>query len=134
MASTTTNGLIFQLPYAIVRNIRQSRPGTFSVVGTDPRSNLNRGIREFPATRAEVDRDVFVYVGDVLSFDLQAPCNENGAAAYDIVAVNPSTGVETTQATVAFDKFWNRSIKVTITAINGTTGAVTYTTTYSAAA
>ena len=74
---------------------------------------------------------LFVYVGDVISFVLSAPCNDAAAAACDLNAVNFTTGNVTTQATVYFAGVIQTKITVTITAIDSSSGAITYTTTQS---
>lgn len=133
MASTTTNGVVLEVPYAIIRNIRNQRPWTLAVVGRDPRQYAynQQQLRSFPATIPQASPGIFVYNGDVITFDLQAPANAVDAAGYDLYSVNPSTGVETKAAEVGFDKVWQKQVKITITAINATTGAITFTTAWS---
>lgn len=133
MASTTTNGVVLEVPYAIIRNIRNQRPWTLAVVGRDPRQYAynQQQLRSFPATIPQASPGIFVYNGDVITFDLQAPANAVDAAGYDLYSVNPSTGVETLAAEVGFDKVWQKQVKVTITAIDATTGAITFTTAWS---
>jgi hypothetical protein len=133
MASTTTNGVVLEVPYAIIRNIRNQRPWTLAVVGRDPRQYAynQKQLRSFPATIPQASPGIFVYSGDVITFDLQAPANAVDAAGYDLYSVNPSTGVETKAAEVGFDKVWQKQVKVTITSINATTGAITFATAWS---
>jgi len=130
MASTTTNGVVLEVPYAIIRNVRNARPWTLAVVGRDPRQYAynQQQLRSFPATVAQESPGVFVYVGDVITFDLQAPANAVDAAAYDLYSVNFTTGAETKAAEVGFNKVWQKQVKVTISAINATSGAITFTT------
>lgn len=133
MASTTTNGVVLEVPYAIIRNVRNTRPWTLAVTGRDPRTfayNRNQ-LRSFPATIAQESPGIFVYVGDVITLDLQAPANATDAAAFDLYSVNFSTGVETKAAEVGFNKVWQKQVKVTITAINASSGAITFTTAWS---
>lgn len=133
MASTTTNGVVLEVPYAIISNIRNARPWTLAVVGRDTRQYAynQQQLRTFPATVQQGREGIFVYVGDVITFDLQAPCNSTGAAAYDLYAVNFSTGVSTKQAEVGFNAIWQKQVKITITAIDVASGAVTFTTAWS---
>jgi len=130
MASTTTNGVVLEVPYAIIRNVRNARPWTLAVVGRDPRRYAynQQQLRAFPATIAQESPGVFVYVGDVITFDLQAPANAVDAAAFDLYSVNFTTGAETKAAEVGFNKVWQKQVKVTISAINATSGAITFTT------
>lgn len=130
MASTTTNGVVLEVPYAIIRNIRNSRPWTLSVVGRDPRQYAynQQQLRSFPATIPQASPGIFVYNGDVITFELQAPANAVDAAGYDLYSVNPSTGVETKAAEVGFNQVWQKQVKLTVTAINPTTGAISFTT------
>lgn len=133
MASTTTNGVVLEVPYAIIRNVRNARPWTLAVTGRDPRTfayNRNQ-LRSFPATIAQETPGIFVYVGDVITFDLQAPANATDAAAFDLYSVNFSTGVETKAAEVGFNKVWQKQAKVTISAINASSGAITFSTAWS---
>jgi len=129
MASTTTNGVVLEVPYAIIRNIRNERPWTVSVVGRDPRQYAynQQQLRSFPATIPQASPGVFVYVGDVITFTLQAPCVDGAAQAFDLYAVNPSTGVESLSGVVHFTAAWQKQITVRIDAINPTTGAITWT-------
>ena len=130
MASITTNGVVLEVPYAIIRNVRNSRPWTLAVTGRDPRQyayNQNQ-LRTFPATISQEQPGSFVYVGDVITFDIPAPCNDATAAAFDLYSVNFTTGAETKAAEVGFNKVWQKQIKVTITAIAPVTGAITFTT------
>ena len=138
MASTTTNGVVLEVPYAIIRNIRNARPWTLAVVGRDTRSYAynSKMLRAFPdTTKAQVSDvaneaspGIFVYVGDVITVDLRAPANATDAAIFDLYSVNFSTGVETKAAEVGFNKVWQQQVVVTITAINASSGAITFTT------
>ena len=125
MASTTTNGVVLEVPYAIIRNIRNSRPWTLAVVGREQK------LRYLAATIPQAAPGIFVYVGEVITLDLQAPVNAAAAAAFDLYSVNFSTGVETKAAEVGFNQFWHKQVKVTITAINASSGAITFTTAWS---
>lgn len=133
MASTTTNGVVLEVPYAIIRNIRNSRPWTLSVVGRDPRQYAynQKQLRTFPATIQQGQQGIFVYVGDVVTLDLLAPANAVDAAAFDLYQVNFTTGAETKAAEVGFNKVWQKQVKVTVSAIDATTGAITFTTAWS---
>lgn len=141
MASTTTNGVVLEVPYAIIRNIRNARPWTLAVVGRDPRTYAynRQQLRAFPDTTKpqvsqlanEATQGIFVYVGDVITVDLQAPANATDAAIFDLYQVNFSTGAETKAAEVGFNKVWQQHVKVTITAINASSGAITFTTAWS---
>ncbi len=130
MAAIATNGVVLEVPYAIIRSIQNARPWTLAVVGRDTRQYAynQQQLRSFPATIPQSDPGIFVYVGDVITFDLQAPCNSTGAAAYNLYSVNFTTGVETNAAQVGFNAVWQKQVKVTITAINATSGAITFTT------
>lgn len=138
MASTTTNGVVLEVPYAIIRNLRNVRPWTLAVVGRDTRTYAynSKALRAFPdTTKAQVSNvaneaspGIFVYVGDVITVDLQAPANTTGAAVLDLYQVNFSTGVETKAAEVGFNAVWQKQVVITITAINASSGAITYTT------
>lgn len=131
MDSTTTNGIVLQTPYAYLKNFVRVRPFMTSVIGIDPRLNTNsNNLRTYRPDFAFINNGIIVYVGDKIHFDLQAPCNDPVAPAFDIIQVNPSTGVETTQATARFTAKWQRSMVITVTAINGSSGAVTYTASY----
>lgn len=129
MASTTTNGVVLETPYAIIRNIRNQRPWTISVVGRDTRSAMytQKTLRAFPATVAQETNGIFVYRGDVITLTLQAPCNATDAALFDLYSVNPSTGAETLVTQVGLNAVWQKQAVVTISDINATTGALTYT-------
>lgn len=133
MASTSTNGVVLEVPYAVIRNIRNQRPWTLAVVGRDTRQFAynQQQLRALPATIPQASPGIFVYNGDVLTLDLQAPANTTGAAAFDLYSVHPSTGVETKAAEVGFNQVWQNQVKVTITAIDGSTGALTFTTAWS---
>lgn len=138
MASTTTNGVVLEVPYAIIRNLRNARPWTLAVVGRDPRTYAynNRQLRAFPdTTKAQVSGladeaapGIFVYVGDVITVDLRAPANATDAAILDLYSVNFSTGAETLAAEVGFNQVWQTQVVITITAINASSGAITFTT------
>jgi|SRR5579885_2676467 len=131
MASTVTNGLVLEVPYAIIKNIRNARPWSLSVVGRDPRQYAynQQQLRSLPKTN---DYPINVYRGDVITFTLQAAaCNSTGAAAFDLYSVNFTNGAETKAAEVGFNKVWQRQIVVTISAIDATTGAITFTTGWS---
>jgi len=133
MASTTTNGVVLEVPYAIIRNVRNARPWSLAVAGRDLRTyayNRNQ-LRSLPATIAQESSGIFIYVGDVITFDLQAPANATDAAAFDLYSVNFSTGVETKAAEVGFNKVWQKQVKVTVSAINASSGAITFTTAWS---
>jgi len=130
MASTTTNGVVLEVPYAIIRNIRNARPWTLAVAGRDPRQYAynQQQLRSFPATIQQGTQGIFVYVGDVITFDIIAPANATDAAAYDLYSVDFTTGAETKAAEVGFNLVWQKQVKVTITAIDPLTGAITFTT------
>jgi len=133
--STTTNGVVLQTPYAYLKNFVRVRPFTVSVIGVNPLLNQNSdNLRVFPTNYQSqlygVANGIIVYVGDKIHFDLQAPCNDATAPAFDLIQVNPSTGVETTQKTARFTAKWQRSMVITVTAINASTGAITYTVAY----
>jgi hypothetical protein len=129
MASTTTNGVILEVPYCIVRNIRNSRPWTISVVGRDTRQYAynQQQLRSFPATPAAGKHDIFVYKGDVITFNIPAPCNDATAVGWELWIVDFSAaGAEWKLAEIAFDQVWQKNIIVTIMAIDPTNGATTY--------
>jgi hypothetical protein len=130
MASTTTNGVVLKLPYAIIRNFQRVRPFTVSIVGTDPLRSVSTTLREFPATLTRANSGLFVYTGDTISFDLQAACNDPSALAFDLIQVNPSTGAESTAASIGFTAVWQKSLRMAVSAINASSGAVTYAITY----
>jgi len=101
------------------------------VIGVDPlRPGNPRAIRPWHTTLKGNNNGTFIYVGDELHFDLQAPCNNATAPAFDIVQINQSTGIETTQTTVRFNAIWQRSTVLRVTAIDSSSGAVTFTQTY----
>jgi len=134
MASIVADGVVLRLPYAIINNFRRVRPFSLSVVGQDYRPGFNNQEALFQnhsvpraGTAANQQVQQFVYVGDVISFALQAAANATDAAAFDIVQVNPSTGVTTKVAEVGFDKVWQKNLTITITAINASTGVITFT-------
>ena len=133
MASITTNGVVLEVPYAIIRNVRNIRPWTLSVTGRDTRTYAydSLQLRSFPATIPQESSGVFVYVGDVITLTLQAPANATDAAAFDLYSVNFTTGVETKAAEVGFNKVWQKQIKTTISAINASTGAITFSNAWS---
>jgi len=125
MASTTTNGVVLELPYAIIRNFREVRPYSVGVVSRD-------GItRKIAVNDDDADQGTFVYGGDKIIFELQAPANANNAPLFDIIRVNPGTGAETTDQVVAMPAFWMRRAQITISGINPSTGAVTVSATHS---
>lgn len=138
MASIKTNGVVLEVPYAIIRNVRSARPWTLSVVGRDTNTYAynSKLLRAFPdTTKAQVSQlaneaapGLFVYVGDVITVELRAPANATDAAIFDFYSVNFTTGVETKTAEVGFNQVWQTQVKVTITAINATTGAISFTT------
>lgn len=125
MASITKNGVVLEVPYAIIRNVRNQRPWSLSVV------DRNNQLRALPATVAQESSGVFVYAGDTVTFTIQAPVNDAAAAAYDLYSVNFTTGVETNASTVRFNQVWQRSVKVVISAIDASSGALSLTTTRS---
>jgi len=123
MASITTNGVVLQVPYAIIGNVRLNRAWTLAILGA------NGQLRVFSLSNTTPTQfSPFVYVGDIITFSVLAPCNDAAAAAYDLVAVNFTTGVTSTFATVAFSQKWQTKIVTTISAINASSGAPTYTT------
>jgi hypothetical protein len=130
-ASTVTNGLVLEVPYAIIQNIRNARPWSLSVVGRDTRQYAydQLQLRSLPKSNSY---PVNVYVGDVITFTLQAAaCNSVDAAAFDFYSVNFTNGVTTKAAEVGFNKVWQRQIVVTISAIDASSGAITFTTGWS---
>lgn len=133
MASTTTDGVVLEVPYAIIRNIRNQRPWTLTVIGRDPRqaAHNQKQLRSFPASSAAAASGIFVYAGDVITFALHAPVNASDAAAYDLYSVNPSTGVETKVTEIGFSQIWQMQSTVTVDAIDPTTGAVSFTNAWS---
>jgi len=130
MASTTTNGVVLEVPYAIIRNIRNARPWTLAVVGRDPRQYAynQEQLRSFPATIPQASPGIFVYVGDVITFDIIAPANAVDAAAFDLYSVDFTTGAETKAAEFGFNQVWQKQVKVTINTIDPVTGAITAST------
>ena len=132
MASTTTNGVVLQVPYAIVTNVRTNRPWTLSVTGADLRATAydKLQLRSMPRY-ANATTSLFVYVGDTITFTLQAPCNDANAAAFDMQSVNFTTGVATTTANIGFNAVWQKQIKVTVTAIDPALGTLTLSTSWS---
>jgi len=102
-----------------------------SVIGINPLINKgSNNLRVFSPDYATINQGIRVYAGDAIHFDLQTPCNDAAATAFDLIQVNPSTGVETTQITMKFTAKWQRSMVISITTIDATTGVVAYTTNY----
>ena len=125
MASITTNGVVLKVPYAIISNVRLHRNWTLSVIGASGQ------LRVLSLNNTTLEGSPFVYVGDVIRFSVLAPCNDAAAAAYDLTAVNFTTGAASTFATIYFSQKWQTKIVATVTAIDPSTGAVTYTTAWS---
>jgi len=125
MAAIAPDGVVKEIPYAIIRNVKNQRPWTLSV------RDRNNQFRAFPASVKQVASGVFVYAGDTIYFTLEAPVNDVSAAAFDLYSVNFTTGAETNAATIRFDKIWQKSIKVVISAINASSGAISSTITRS---
>lgn len=131
MASIITNGVVREVPYAIIDTVSKTRPWTLSVVGRDLRASAynQQQLRTLPAgDGGEAKNGIFVYVGDVITLTLRAPCNSVSAPAFNLNQVNFTTGAVTLAATVGFNLTWQKQAVVTITAISATTGAVTFTT------
>jgi len=93
------------------------------VIGVDPLRGVNNSLRVFHTTIKGANNGTFVYVGDAVHFDLQAACNDATAPAFDIVQINQSTGIETTQTTARFNQVWQKSLILTVTAIDAATQA-----------
>jgi len=125
MASTTTNGVVLEVPYGIIKVFRDVRPFSCAVVG---RTGITRTIVKDVRT---ANLGIFVYNGDSILFELQAPANADNVPVFNIVQVNPSTGVETTQAVVTMTAFWQKRLKLAITGINASSGLVSFTTNHS---
>lgn len=124
MASTTTNGVVLEVPYGILQNFRRSRRFVIGLIGRDGKTRIETS--EFKRANA----GLFVYAGDTVYFELVQICNETGAPVFDIAKVNPSTGVVTVQTVQTMPAYWMKRVKLVISAINGTTGTLTYTATY----
>lgn len=124
MASTTVNGVVRELPFAILKNFRAVRTYTVAVV------DRNGQLRALPRTDAEADLGVVVYLGDTISLELAGPCNEANAALFDLIQVTPATGVEAVQSVLTMANTYNRRLRMVITAINASSGLVTFTTAY----
>jgi len=134
MASTTTNGVVLQVPYAVIRNPERTRPFTASIIGPDPLRGGQNTLRAFPTgpiTPSNLVTQYFTYVGDKITWTLQAPCVDPSAKAFEFGRVSFTTGVVTLDSIVSFTAAWQRQLVVTVTAINATSGAVTYTVAYS---
>lgn len=125
MASTTTNGVVLEIPYGIIKVFRDVRPFSCGVVG---RTGVTRAIVKDVRS---ANLGIFVYNGDTIFFELQAPAGADNTPVFNIVQVNPSTGVETTQAVVTMTAFWQRRLKLVVSSIDPSTGAVTFTTNHS---
>jgi hypothetical protein len=126
MASITTNGVVLQVPYAIISNVRLQRTWTLAIVGLTANGTQ---LRVFSLNNVNPTQfSPFVYVGDIITFSVLAPCNDATAAAYDLLAVNFTTGATSTFTTVGFNQKWQTKIVTTITGINATSGAVSFTT------
>jgi len=130
MASITTNGVVLEVPYAIIRNVRNARPWTLSVTGRDPRTFAynQKQLRSFPATIGQESPGIFVYTGDVITVSLLAPANAVDAAIFDLYTVNFATGAETKAAEVGFNAVWQKQVTVTLNTISASSGAITFTT------
>lgn len=124
MASTTTNGVVLEVPYGILQNFRTSRQFVIGIIGRDSRTRIET------SDYKRANAGLFVYAGDTVYFELVQNCNENGASVFDIAAVNPSTGVVTVQTVQTMPAFWMKRAKLIISTIDGMTGALTYTATY----
>jgi len=124
MASTTTNGVVLEIPYGILQNFRTSRRFVVALIGRDGVTRIETS--EFKRANA----GLFVYTGDTAYFELVQNCNQNNTVLFDIDAVDPATGNVTTQATLTMPAYWMKRAKLSISAIDGTTGALTYTVTY----
>ena len=130
MASTSANGVVLKVPYAILNTVNSQWPWTLSVVGADLRATAydQKQLRTFPAGAKEATNGIFVYVGDIITFSLIMSCNSTGAAAYNLNSVNFTTGATSLAATIGFNAVWQKNIVVTITAIGPVSGAVSFTT------
>lgn len=135
ISSTTPNGVIREVPYAVAQNFRTSRRFSVVVAGrraNEPRTFILDPIGAVTDTRlitsdiARLNRGVFIYAGDAIGIEFTAPINEVNAPLFDLCAVNPSTGVVTVQQTIVSVAKSDRKIQVGITAINATTGAITF--------
>jgi len=125
MAAILPNGVVLEVPYAIIKVFRNARPYSVAVVDRNQQTRAN------PATDAEADLGIFVYAGDTIRFELAGAAGADNYPVFDLVQVNFSTGVETTQTTLTMTALWQKRLKVTISAINASSGLVTFTTNHS---
>jgi len=126
MAAILPNGVVLEVPYAILKSFRTSRPYSVAVVDRNQQTRAN------PATDAEADNGIFIYAGDKVFFELTGPAGQDNLPVFDLVQVNFSTGVETVQQVLTMTALWQRRLTLTVASINSSSGAVTFTTNHRA--
>lgn len=122
MASTTTNGVIKEVPYGILNNFRTSLGQSFvvSVVGRDQITRL------ITSEVRRLNANVYVYRGDEIYYELIAPAKDGNLALFDASMVDPSSGAVTLQATFTALMPGTKSFKLVIMAIDGTSGSLSF--------
>lgn len=125
MGSTVVNGVIKRVPYGMVRNFRDQLTHGLEIVVFDSSMNL----RDWVMAQKRLEAGVPFYVGDTVKV-IYKKGSIGSTAICDVITVHPSTGAESVASTKSFTAARQKALVLACTAINGSSGVATLTTSY----
>lgn len=125
MGVTVPSGVITQVPYGLLRGFNFELP-PISIVIRDATGS----IREWPIRLNQLAAGVPFYQGETLKLIYRAASKSSTAKICELWRVHPSTGAEALDTTITFTAVRQKAVNIVVTAINGSSGALTTTVTY----
>lgn len=125
MGTTSAFGRIAQIPYGLVRNIRQSDTERVTVIVTPN----NGQTRDMYSDKLSHVNGIPFYDGDTVKI-LFTKGSLGATQVCDIVTVHPTTGAESVASTRSFSAARQKAVVITCSAIDANSGVATVAVTY----
>lgn len=125
MATTSAFGSISQVPFGLIRNIRQLGLERVSVLVFDSGNKL----RQQYISETELKKGVPFYEGDTVKILFGKGC-QGAAQVCDIITVVPATGAESVASTKWTSAPLQKAMVIACSAIHASTGVATVAVTY----
>lgn len=122
MGTTAPDGVIREVPYALIKNVNfDLQPVSITV------TDRNGSLREWPIRLDRLEAGIPIYAGDQIRLAYRAPLSAANVTLCELWRVNPTTGAETLDSTVTSAQLLQADCRIGVDSFNPSTGAITKT-------
>lgn len=131
MGTTIADGIIRQVPYALLKNVNQGlQPVTVYVIGPLRLIAGTAHNQPIHVWQLNSTTGVPIYLNDTVQLIYRGPNQSASDRVCDLYRVNPSTGVESLDSQIFLTTQLQKGVNINITAINAGSGALTTVVSY----